>query len=143
MTFYIGRNGGHLTAVTFKYFREFQEAYGTEQTIRSLKLENHTVQTLLDLIKLYNLADAIDLVEWGHNELFITEKEALDAELDLISTRDAEVDVTNIKKISKEQVAEVRILTLAFLSLKTCDRTTGQHSRFSVPQVTISGPLSS
>ena len=113
-----------------------QEAHGTEQAIRSLKLEKHTVDDLLDLIKLYNLTDAIDLVNWGHNDLFLSPQAESSADADLVFAQDANVDTRNISKLSKDEVEKVNTSTSAIsisLIYKNCKTYGTRYPAFRTP----------
>jgi hypothetical protein len=105
----LGRNGGHLTPALYKFFRVRQEAYGTEQALRSTKLEDHTVEALLKIIDAHNLADAVDLAAWGHNELFLTRKEEAVAEGDFQDAKEAGVNVDSVEILSGQMMNDVSL----------------------------------
>jgi hypothetical protein len=79
-----------------------------------MEMENHTVEALLDIIRAENLADAVDLAAWGHNDLFLTEKEAATAEGDLNSAKAAGVNVKSVEILDKQMMNEVSIFMLVF-----------------------------
>ena len=69
---------------------------------------------MLDFIQLNHLTDAVDLVSWGHNDLFLTKKEKSDGERALKHAHDAQVDVNCVSKLSAEEMDKVGVFTLAF-----------------------------
>jgi hypothetical protein len=79
-----------------------------------MEMENHTVEALLDIIKAHNLADVVDLAAWGHNDLFLTEKEAVTAEGDLNGAREAGVNVKSVEILDKQTMNDVSIFILFF-----------------------------
>ena len=79
-----------------------------------MEMEKHTVEALLDIIRAENLADAVDLAAWGHNDLFLTEKEAATAEGDLNSAKEAGVNVKSVEILDKQMMNEVSIFMLVF-----------------------------
>jgi hypothetical protein len=107
--FLSGRNGGHLTAATYKHFHKLYQTYGREQTLRSLAIENYTVSSLLDIINSENLAEAIDLFELGHIDLLLTDMEVHNAKADFEGAKAAGVDVDRVEWLSKEAMDEVRV----------------------------------
>lgn len=109
MDFIQGRNGGHLTPATYKHFHDLQEAYGVEQGLRSLAIENYTVSSLLDIIKSHHLEEAVDLTPWGHIDLLLTDMEVQNARADFETAEAAGVDVSSVEWISKETMNEVCI----------------------------------
>lgn len=98
----------------YKYFHERQEAYGQDQALRSVAMEDHTIEALLKIINTHNLTDAIDLVAWGHNELFLTGKEETVAESDLKDAKEAGVNVDSVEMLSEKMMNDVSIHTKPF-----------------------------
>ena len=105
----LGRNGGHLTPATYKHFHKLQEAYGLEQAVRSLAIENYTVSSLLNIIKSENLMEEVDLTPWGHIDLLLTDMEIRTAHADLETAKAAGVDVSSVEWLSKETMNDVCI----------------------------------
>jgi hypothetical protein len=93
----------------YKYFRERQEAYGKDQALRSVAIEDHTIEALLKIIEAHNLTDAVDLVSWGHNELFLTREEETVAEGDLKAAKEAGVNVDSVEILTKQMMDDVSI----------------------------------
>jgi len=85
-------------------FAEFDKLMGLEQAVRSMEMENHTVEALLEIIQGENLADAVDLAAWGHNHLFLTENEAPTAEGDLNSAKEAGVNVESVEILDEQMM---------------------------------------
>ncbi|EGN96963.1 hypothetical protein SERLA73DRAFT_185222 [Serpula lacrymans var. lacrymans S7.3] len=99
-----GRNGGHLTPAAFFDFKRHVTEYGTDEAIRSLALEAHTASSLVSIINAHGLEEKVDLVEGGHIDLLITEKEVEDARDDYEAAEKAGVDLRNVQWMSKEEM---------------------------------------
>jgi hypothetical protein len=72
----IGRNGGHLTALTCRKFTQFSSQYDAEEVKRCFAIENHTVSCLVKLIEEEGWTEEVDLIKGGRNELFPSQDEA-------------------------------------------------------------------
>ena len=89
--------------------------YGTEDSIREVALQQHNVSELLKVIHEHGQATELDVVAGGHLELFLTEKELVDAKADFLAAQIAGIDVRHVDWLSKEDAQAVRdpILTLS------------------------------
>ncbi|KAG8772289.1 hypothetical protein FRC12_003138 [Ceratobasidium sp. 428] len=62
-----GRSGGHLTAASVHDFQDRVKLHGTEEALRDVELERHTVSSILEFLeKTPNAAQEVDLVKGGH-----------------------------------------------------------------------------
>ena len=92
---------------------------GVEEAKKQYALENHTVDTLLQIIKDNNLTDTVDLVSGGHYDMLFTEKEITTINADLKLAKESGLDVSSVKFFPKEEMIEVSTL---FLPSKGEDR---------------------
>ncbi|KAK7451085.1 hypothetical protein VKT23_012761 [Stygiomarasmius scandens] len=99
-----GRNGGHLCPAAFMDFKHFQSKYGTQEAIKSLAIENHTTDSILQYIEDEKLADDVDLVAGGHITLFVTEEEYNEAQADFEATKHAGLQVNDVEWFNKEEM---------------------------------------
>lgn len=105
-----GRNGGHLTARVFESFQSLQNAYGTTEALKSIAVENYTVESIFKIVKDHNLTDTVDLEELGRIELLVTEPEIVDAKANLDAARKAGADLSKTEWINADEMNEVRAL---------------------------------
>ncbi|THH16847.1 hypothetical protein EW146_g3855 [Bondarzewia mesenterica] len=101
-----GRNGGHLVSNTFFEFEANKAAWGLDDAIKSVALEDYTVSEIVGLLQSQNLGDAVDLVSGGRVHLLFTEKEVQEAHADYLGAKNAGVDVSDSELLSKEMVEE-------------------------------------
>ncbi|THU94716.1 FAD dependent oxidoreductase [Dendrothele bispora CBS 962.96] len=99
-----GRNGGHLCPAVFLDFKYFESKYGTEEAIKSLAIENYTVDSILRYIAEENFTDEVDLVAGGHITLFVTEEEYAEAQADFEAAKKAGLPLNDVEWISKEDM---------------------------------------
>lgn len=65
---------------------------------------------MLGIIESNSLADSVNLAAWGHNELFLTEQDAIQAKADLEAAKTAGLDVSSVSFLDKDQMDEVCLL---------------------------------
>ncbi|KAF8066928.1 FAD dependent oxidoreductase [Lyophyllum atratum] len=99
-----GRNGGHLTPAIFQDFSDREQKYGTEEAMKSYKMEHYTTTELLKIIKAENLRDVVDLVGSDHFSLLVTEQEVQDAKNDFEAAKSAGLDLDIVEWLSEEDV---------------------------------------
>ena len=105
----IGRNGGHLTPALVEGFISTQEKYGTEQTLKSYALENHTATEIVKVIYEHGLEEAVDLVEGGHISLLLTDKEVEVAKAEIAAAQKAGQDLSGLAWIDAEEMEKVSL----------------------------------
>jgi len=70
-----GRNGGHLTPISFSGFSSIADSYGTEDALANAALEQHVYSELIGLSQTHGWSKDIDLVVNKRTILFITESD--------------------------------------------------------------------
>ena len=88
-------------------FISTQEKYGTEQTLKSYALENHTATEIVKVIYEHGLEEAVDLVEGGHISLLITDKEVEVAKAEIAAAQKAGQDLSGLAWIDAEEMEKV------------------------------------
>lgn len=111
-----GRNGGHLTPVTYQDFVKLTLEMGIEEAKKQFALEHHTVDALVQIIKENGLEEAVDLVSGGHFDMLFTEREIVEAHSDIALAKESGMDTSTVKFHSKEEMAEVKGSLLHFLT---------------------------
>ncbi|KAK7685832.1 hypothetical protein QCA50_011178 [Cerrena zonata] len=101
-----GRNGGHLTSHVFFEFHHQQSSYGTEEALRSYRIEEYVVNEVKALLDQENKLDYVDFVPGGRLCLAFTERELLEAKTDFTAAKEAGVDVSNVTWFSKEETQQ-------------------------------------
>ncbi|KAA1470062.1 DAO-domain-containing protein [Dentipellis sp. KUC8613] len=99
-----GRNGGHLAPVSFFGFRNRVAKYGVESAKRTVALEEHTATSVTKIVTDAGLEDAIDFVDGGRTNLFLTEEEEKGAKADFEAAKNAGVDLSSIEWLEKDEV---------------------------------------
>ncbi|CAK5283905.1 unnamed protein product [Mycena citricolor] len=69
-----GRNGGNLTPYEVAHFRDVESRFGAEEALRQYALEHHTSAAMARVAREGGWADAVDFVEGGHVDVYMTEK---------------------------------------------------------------------
>ncbi|KAF8152278.1 FAD dependent oxidoreductase [Crassisporium funariophilum] len=103
-----GRNGGHLTPSLFSSFVSLRRTYGSKEALKSLHLERHTTDSLLEFISQRGLEQAVDLVQGGHVTIFRTEEEEAMARKDWEAMREEGADLLEeeVRWLGKEEMTE-------------------------------------
>ncbi|TFK48504.1 FAD dependent oxidoreductase [Heliocybe sulcata] len=99
-----GRNGGHLTSRAFIDFHEYALKYGQEEAVKSMAIENHTINRIIDLIRADGVEDEVDLVVGGHISLVLTNEEMANAKADYEAAKAAGLDLSQVKWIDKDEM---------------------------------------
>lgn len=76
------RNGGHLAAHVASGYSHFSRLYDSQEVKRCFEVEQHTVSTLVSIIKENGWEKYVDLVEGGRNYLMFSENELMAQKLD-------------------------------------------------------------
>lgn len=84
-----------------------EAAYGTEEARRQHALENHTAESLINIIKDEKLEATVDFVASGHVTLFLVDKEFEDARADYAAAEAAGVDLSGIEWLDKDAMQAV------------------------------------
>jgi hypothetical protein len=74
-TSHSGRNGGHLTPISFSGFASLESRYGCEDTLANAALEQYVYSELQELSKVNKWSQAIDLVINKRTVLLLTESD--------------------------------------------------------------------
>ncbi|KIJ32488.1 hypothetical protein M422DRAFT_184445 [Sphaerobolus stellatus SS14] len=98
-----GRNGGHLTPVLSQGFRANSQRYGVVEAIKSVALENHTVSSLLHIIRSNNKEEDVDLVSGHRFDLFFSKEEENDFLLDYDAAKMSGVNLSDIRFLSQDE----------------------------------------
>ncbi|KAF9005212.1 FAD dependent oxidoreductase [Cyathus striatus] len=103
-----GRNGGHLTPAAFLDFTSLAASYGVSEAMKAFKLENHTSDEIIAILKAHGLEANVDLVPGGHTTLFLTHKELDAVRADYKAAKQAGVnlDAHKVEWISKDEMEE-------------------------------------
>ncbi|KAG6916229.1 hypothetical protein DXG01_007812 [Tephrocybe rancida] len=105
---HIGRNGGHLTAEIFDHFVFRQSKYGAEEAKKAHKLEIHTEQDLVSLIKAEGWENLVDLVSSHRVGLLRTEKEIEVTKADYDAANAAGADlIEDVEWLDEKEVFEL------------------------------------
>ncbi|KAG6840108.1 hypothetical protein C0991_008922 [Blastosporella zonata] len=87
-----GRNGGHLTPYIFNNFLFRESRYGSEEAKKAHKLEIHTEQEMVNLIKAEGWEKIVDLVSNYRVGLLRTDKEIQTMKADYEAAKAAKAD---------------------------------------------------
>ncbi|KAL4066328.1 FAD dependent oxidoreductase, partial [Scleroderma yunnanense] len=98
-----GRNGGHLTPISFFNFAGQEEQYGIEEAIRSSALETYTASSIVNVIERHGWSKEIDLVNGGHVSLFFTQDEIKRLERDFERAKSAGLDLDDVQWLTAEE----------------------------------------
>ncbi|KAH7344205.1 FAD dependent oxidoreductase [Rhizoctonia solani] len=102
-----GRNGGHLTAFTTSGFRDRAELYGTDEALRTVALEQHTVSSILEFLnKTPGGAEEVDLVQAGRVTLLPTPEQIEIVRKDMKVAADAGMDMSTIEWVEPDVAAQ-------------------------------------
>ncbi|KAJ1308166.1 hypothetical protein OPQ81_003882 [Rhizoctonia solani] len=97
------RNGGHLTAFTTSGFRDRAEAYGADEALRTVALEQHTVSSILEFLnETPGAAEEVDLVKSGRVTLLLTPEQIENARNDIRAAADAGMDISSIEWVEPD-----------------------------------------
>jgi len=80
---------------------------GSNEALKQYALEHHSVREMLNIIKVNNLEEEVDLVSGGHWDLFFTEEELAEAKSDFDLARDAGSDLDYVQWFSQDEMAKV------------------------------------
>ncbi|KAG8751731.1 hypothetical protein FRC12_012290 [Ceratobasidium sp. 428] len=98
-----GRNGGHLTAASVHDFQDRVKLHGTEEALRDVELERHTVSSILEFLeKTPNAAQEVDLVKGGHVSLLFSPQEVEAARADIAEATRAGLDLTGVELLEPD-----------------------------------------
>ncbi|KAI0262357.1 FAD dependent oxidoreductase [Gloeopeniophorella convolvens] len=89
-----GRNGGHLSAHNFMGFHENTVAWGIEDAMRAVRIEDHVVDAITSLVKDNGLQEEVDLVEGVRTNLFFTKEEETGSRREYEAAKAAGIDVS-------------------------------------------------
>ncbi|KAI0091422.1 FAD dependent oxidoreductase [Irpex rosettiformis] len=101
-----GRNGGHLTATGYDGFVSRSAKHGLPNALREAYLQEHTVNSLVQLIKDEHLSDAVDLVSGGFVYVFFIDEEEHNAKEDVAAALNAGFAVRRVEWLTKEQMEQ-------------------------------------
>ncbi|KAI0032695.1 FAD dependent oxidoreductase [Vararia minispora EC-137] len=101
-----GRNGGHMSAHGFFDFASDSAAFGVEEAVRAVKIEDYVVDELAKIIRENGLQDTVDMTEGGRTALGLTDAEMVYAKTSYESAKAAGVDVSNTTWLTKEEVRQ-------------------------------------
>ena len=96
-----------MTPYPFNGFVSKQKLYGTEETIKTLKLEKYTATEIVKLIKKHNLEEAVDLVNGGHHTLIFTDEEMSEARADYDAANEAGVNLEDFEWYTAKEMESV------------------------------------
>ncbi|KAG6895187.1 hypothetical protein C0992_002714 [Termitomyces sp. T32_za158] len=99
-----GRNGGHLTPVHFNNFVERKRLFGRAEAEKAYALERHTTSEVLEIIKVENWEDSVDLVPAEHVQLLMTEIAVERARLDFKAAREAGFGLEDVRWLDEKEV---------------------------------------
>ncbi|KAG9087606.1 hypothetical protein FRC07_012777 [Ceratobasidium sp. 392] len=93
-----GRNGGHLTEVSVHGFRRRVDRHGKDEALRDVRIERHTVLSILELLdKSPSAARNVDLVKGGRLNILFSSKEVETARADIAAASEAGLDLTGVE----------------------------------------------
>ncbi|KAJ7099230.1 FAD dependent oxidoreductase-domain-containing protein [Mycena belliarum] len=98
-----GRNGGHLTPYEFAGFRNAEAQFGREDALRLYAIEDYTATEMVRVARAGGWADAIDLIEGGHTDVFLSNATHMEALADLYAAMEAGKHV-NITWMSPDEM---------------------------------------
>ncbi|KAG6851625.1 hypothetical protein H0H87_000225, partial [Tephrocybe sp. NHM501043] len=102
-----GRNGGHLTPYLFDNFSFKESQYGTEEAKKTIKLEVHTEQELVSLIKSEGWETIVDLVSNRRVGLLRTDDEYQTTKKDYDAASAARADsIEHVEWLNETEVSE-------------------------------------
>ena len=101
-----GRNGGHFIPALFPGFVDYASIHGKEEAVRSAALEDHTINSMVELIRDTGKAKEVDLVNGGHVAYFLTEAQKNDALADYTAAKKAGVEMYDTRFLTKEEAYE-------------------------------------
>ncbi|CAE6497344.1 unnamed protein product [Rhizoctonia solani] len=101
------RNGGHLTAFTTSGFRDRAEIYGTDEALRTVALEQHTVTSILRFLnETPSAAEEVDLVQGGRVTFLLTPEQIENAREDIKAAADAGMDMSPVEWVEPDAAAQ-------------------------------------
>ncbi|KAG6335811.1 hypothetical protein ID866_3269 [Astraeus odoratus] len=103
----LGRNGGHLTAISFSGFSEREKEHGVDEALRSCALENYTVSAVVKLIEENDWSKDVDWVNGGHVSLLFPEGELERTRTDYERAKVAGLNLDDVYWLTQEKVEEV------------------------------------
>lgn len=126
--FVSGRNGGHLTPWVFRDFSPHATAFGNDEALRGIRLEQHTAAEIVRIIKEHKLESAVDLVEGGHIDLMFNAEEVADMRTDYEAAKAAGANVDTVRWMDEDEMIAVSNYFPQDLSCtNTCVRTTAHR----------------
>ncbi|PIL27976.1 hypothetical protein GSI_09920 [Ganoderma sinense ZZ0214-1] len=99
-----GRNGGHLTPAAIHDFVHHAGQHGTDDAIRAVDLEHHTVADIVNILSNANKEKETDLVQGGHITLLFTQPEIEQAKADYEAAAAAGIDVSDVHFLTRDEV---------------------------------------
>lgn len=134
-----GRNGGHLSPLAFTSFKSASQRFGTDEALRWLALERHTVSSIVQIIEEHGLEKTVDLVDGGRIELLITPREYAEAKTDYEAAKAAGAPLEDVAWLSADEVSPVYApMRVLHGTSKHCRRTDPRSPATSI-LVTTSG----
>jgi hypothetical protein len=103
----LGRNGGHLTAHNFIGFQKDVAAWGISDAIKSVRIEEHVVDTIASLVTSAGLENEVDLVEGVRTILFFTKEEEAAAYSEYEAANVAGIDVSVVEWLTEGEAEQV------------------------------------
>ncbi|EMD39375.1 hypothetical protein CERSUDRAFT_82107 [Gelatoporia subvermispora B] len=98
-----GRNGGHLTPHSCSDFVKLEAAFGREEALRGMELEEHTARSVIDILRRDSAEKAVDFVPGGRTILLFTEEEVRAAKADYEAALAAGADLSNVTFLPAEE----------------------------------------
>ena len=99
-----GRNGGHLTPAAIHDFVHHAGLYGTDDAVRAVDLEHHTVADFVKIIGDAGKEKETDLVQGGHITLLFTQSEVEQAKADYDAAAAARINVSDVHFLTQDEV---------------------------------------
>lgn len=96
-----------MSAVVHEDFTAKQTLYGTEEALREVKIQRHTVDQILKVVKDAKQDVELDLVSGDRVTLFFTDEEYATAKADYAAAEKAGVDVRSVEWLGREEVQAV------------------------------------
>jgi len=93
-----------LTPAVFNGFRELDLAYGSDDALRGLAIEQHTANEIVNIIKANKLESTVDLVEGGHIYIGLNAENIIEVKPDFDAAEAAGVDVHAVEWLDVDQM---------------------------------------
>lgn len=102
-------------SLAFTSFTAASQRFGTDEALRWLALERHTVSSIVGMIEEHGLERDVDLVNGGRIELLITPKEYEEARADYEAAKAAGAPLDDVTWLSADEVRPIDICLCSML----------------------------